>query len=105
MRWLTELRENADEGLVIMLVGNKADLRSQRAVKQEVASAFAEKHGIGFMETSAFDGTNVESAFTRVLTEIHGLVSRRESEFEERKGPNFRGTMGGKSGKDHSITV
>ena len=88
-----------------MLVGNKADLRSQRAVKQEVASAFAEKHGIGFMETSAFDGTNVESAFTRVLTEIHGLVSRRESEFEERKGPNFRGTMGGKSGKDHSITV
>lgn len=26
-RWLSELRENADRNIVIMLVGNKSDLR------------------------------------------------------------------------------
>ena len=31
-RWLTELRENAAENIVIMLVGNKSDLKHLREV-------------------------------------------------------------------------
>merc|ERR1712211_36727 len=31
-RWLTELREHADNNIVIMLVGNKSDLKHLRAV-------------------------------------------------------------------------
>merc|ERR1711959_322703 len=36
-RWLTELRENAAPNIVIMLVGNKADLRHLREVPTETA--------------------------------------------------------------------
>ena len=43
-RWLKELRDHADSNIVIMLVGNKCDLRHLRAVPTEEAKAYA---GIG----------------------------------------------------------
>lgn len=36
-RWLKELRDHADENIVIMLVGNKRDLRHMRTVTTEEA--------------------------------------------------------------------
>jgi Ras-related protein Rab-11A len=40
-RWLKELRDHADSNIVIMLVGNKSDLRHLRAVPTEEAKKFA----------------------------------------------------------------
>lgn len=40
-RWLKELRDHADSNIVIMLVGNKSDLRHLRAVPTEEAKQFA----------------------------------------------------------------
>jgi len=75
-RWLTELRDNADRNIVIMLVGNKSDLRHLREVPTEEAKGFSEKHKLSFIETSALDSTNVELAFQNILTEIYHIVSR-----------------------------
>lgn len=77
-RWLKELRDHADSNIVIMLVGNKSDLRHLRAVPTDEAKAFAEKNGLSFIETSALDSTNVEVAFTNILTEIYHIVSQRQ---------------------------
>jgi Ras-related protein Rab-11A len=76
-RWLKELRDHTDSNIVIMLVGNKADLRHLRAVTTEDATAFAERENTFFMETSALESLNVENAFTEVLTQIHRVVSRK----------------------------
>jgi len=76
-RWLNELRDHADSNIVIMLVGNKCDLRHLRAVQTETAATFAEKHGLSFIETSALDSTNVEQAFTNILTEIYHIVAKK----------------------------
>uniref|UniRef100_A0A3P9AH34 small monomeric GTPase n=1 Tax=Esox lucius TaxID=8010 RepID=A0A3P9AH34_ESOLU len=67
-RWLKELRDHADNNIVIMLVGNKSDLRHLRAVPTDEARAFAEKNTLSFIETSALDSTNVEEAFKNILT-------------------------------------
>lgn len=75
-RWLKELRDHADQNIVIMLVGNKSDLRHLRAVPVEEARAFAEKNNLSFIEASALDSTNVESAFQQILTEIYRIVSQ-----------------------------
>ena len=40
-RWLKELRDHADSNIVIMLVGNKCDLRHLRAVPTEEAKTYA----------------------------------------------------------------
>ncbi|XP_062821122.1 ras-related protein Rab-11A-like isoform X2 [Anolis carolinensis] len=77
-RWLKELQDHADANIVIMLVGNKSDLRHLRAVPTEQAKAFAEKNGLAFIETSALDSTNVETAFQNILTEIYRIVSQRQ---------------------------
>jgi len=85
-RWLKELRDHTDSNIVIMLVGNKADLRHLRAVSTEDAQAFAEKEKTFFMETSALESMNVENAFTEVLTQIYRVVSRKALEAGEDAG-------------------
>ncbi|XP_073699743.1 RAB11B, member RAS oncogene family, a [Garra rufa] len=77
-RWLKELRDHADNNIVIMLVGNKSDLRHLRAVPTDEARAFAEKNSLSFIETSALDSTNVEEAFKNILTEIYRIVSQKQ---------------------------
>jgi Ras-related protein Rab-11A len=59
-------------------VGNKSDMGGEfRRVSQEEATAFAERHDLAFIETSALAATGVEVAFHRILTEIYRVHSRR----------------------------
>ncbi|GLI74534.1 Rab GTPase ypt31 [Penicillium ochrochloron] len=76
-RWLKELRDHADSNIVIMLVGNKSDLRHLRAVPTEEAKQFASENNLSFIETSALDASNVELAFQNILTEIYRIVSSK----------------------------
>lgn len=76
-RWLEELRGHADKNIVIMLVGNKSDLGTLRAVPAEDAKEFAQRENLFFMETSALEATNVEPAFLTILTEIYRTVSKK----------------------------
>ncbi|PGH17717.1 hypothetical protein AJ80_04725 [Polytolypa hystricis UAMH7299] len=76
-RWLKELRDHADSNIVIMLVGNKSDLRHLRAVPTEEAKQFASDNNLSFIETSALDASNVELAFQNILTEIYRIVSSK----------------------------
>ncbi|XP_057547873.1 ras-related protein RABA4d [Amaranthus tricolor] len=77
VRWLEELRGHADNNIIIMLIGNKCDLGSLRAVPAEDAKEFAERENLFFMETSALESTNVETAFFTILTEIYRSVSKK----------------------------
>jgi len=40
-RWLRELRDHADVNIVVMLIGNKNDLKHLRAVPTDQARSFA----------------------------------------------------------------
>jgi Ras-related protein Rab-11A len=75
-KWLKEMKDHADSQIVVLLAGNKADLKHLRAVKTDEASAFAQKNSLAFMETSALEGTNVEKAFEIILNEIYQLTIR-----------------------------
>ncbi|KAL9322360.1 hypothetical protein ACSQ67_010413 [Phaseolus vulgaris] len=79
-RWLKELRDHTDPNIVVMLIGNKSDLRHLVAVPTEDGKSFAERESLYFMETSALEATNVENAFTEVLSQIYRIVSRRAVE-------------------------
>lgn len=77
-KWLRELRDHADEGTAITLVGNKSDLRHLRAVNKQDAEDFAERHGLSYIETSALDSSNVETAFANCLSDIYNRVARSQ---------------------------
>ncbi|RDY01870.1 Ras-related protein RABA4d, partial [Mucuna pruriens] len=76
-RWLEELRGHADKNIVVMLIGNKCDLCHLKAVPTEDAEDFAQRENLFFMETSALESTNVETAFLTILTEIYRLISKK----------------------------
>jgi len=79
-RWLKELRTHADPSIVVMLVGNKCDLKHLQACATEDAKAFAEQNNLAFIETSALDATNVDLAFETILIEIYRIVTRKTLE-------------------------
>ena len=80
-KWLNELRDHAEPHIVVMLVGNKSDLVAHRAVSQQEADAFARKHGINYIETSALDASNVEEAFKRNVEGILSYIYRQKAKF------------------------
>ncbi|XP_077864159.1 ras-related protein Rab-37-like, partial [Saccoglossus kowalevskii] len=73
--WLSEINEYANQNVVIMLLGNKADMSSERVVKREEGEKLSRDHGVAFMETSAKTGMNVELAFMAVA-KYQAIVER-----------------------------
>eukprot|EP01096_Ripella_sp_DP13-Kostka_P016652 TRINITY_DN817_c0_g1_i1.p1 TRINITY_DN817_c0_g1~~TRINITY_DN817_c0_g1_i1.p1 ORF type:complete len:198 (+),score=79.14 TRINITY_DN817_c0_g1_i1:104-697(+) len=69
--WLEDCRRYSNHNIVIMLIGNKCDLESERAVSKEEGAAFAAKNGLTFLETSAKTSDNVEEAFTQSSQKIY----------------------------------
>jgi small GTP-binding protein len=94
-KWLKELHDYAVQNIVIMLVGNKSDLKHLRAVSTDEAKAFAEKNKLHFMETSALDATNVEPAFQRVLEDIYQVFNSITTigKTEQKDDPISKGTI------------
>jgi small GTP-binding protein len=75
--WVNELKNN-EENCLLFLCGNKADVpATERRVDPKRAEAFAAKHGMVWIETSAKTGHNVNKLFERLGQE---LVTRREAE-------------------------
>lgn len=68
--WLTEIHEYAQRDVVIMLLGNKADVSSERVIRSEDGEMLAKEYGVPFMETSAKTGMNVELAFLAIAKEL-----------------------------------
>merc|ERR1712007_4710 len=62
--WLNEVNRYVSESTCKILIGNKCDLESERQVSTEEAKKKAAELGLTFVETSAKDATNVETAFT-----------------------------------------
>lgn len=69
-QWLHEIDRYASESVNKLLVGNKNDLTSQRAVSFEQGKEFASSLGIDFIETSAKASVNVEKAFLLMASQI-----------------------------------
>ena len=50
-----------------MCVGNKTDLVDQRKVTKSDGEQYAMSNDIGYLETSALQGTNIEAAFLTII--------------------------------------
>ncbi|XP_060058687.1 ras-related protein Rab-37 isoform X2 [Erinaceus europaeus] len=78
--WLTEIHEYAQQDVVIMLLGNKADVSSERVIRSEDGETLAREYGVPFMETSAKTGMNVELAFLAIAKELKYRAGRQAGE-------------------------
>lgn len=105
--WLNDLRQIAEEGIVVVLVGNKSDLASastvsdpnddnKRQVTKEEAEAWCKANGVmQYVETSAKSGEGVERAFLEVAERIYQNIEAGKYDLNDRrsgvKGPGAGG--------------
>ncbi|KAL1461563.1 hypothetical protein WDU94_013448 [Cyamophila willieti] len=82
-QWLEEIDRYACDNVNKLLVGNKNDQTSKKAVDYEDAKKFANHLNIPFLETSAKNGANVEQAFLTMATEIKKRVTKDEKPSSE----------------------
>lgn len=66
-KWYKELREHSDENIMLILIGNKCDLDSQRVISKDQAASFAEEYGMAYLETSALETINVDKSFMQLV--------------------------------------
>merc|ERR1712007_363890 len=71
---------HANPDLKRVLVGNKIDLEEKRKVSYQDGQAFGRRLSMGFFETSAKDGTNVEAVFNRIASEVAAHEASPEAE-------------------------
>ena len=70
-KWYSELKSNSDEKIYTMLLGNKSDLEENREVSIEEAEKKAKNFNIAFMETSAYNGININKAFSELINNVY----------------------------------
>ncbi|KAF2156172.1 secretion related GTPase SrgD [Myriangium duriaei CBS 260.36] len=103
--WLNDLRQIAEEGIVVVLVGNKSDLATttgdggednKRQVTQQEAEEWCKRNKVmQYVETSAKSGEGVERAFLEVAERIYQNIEAGKYDLNDRrsgvKGPSAGG--------------
>lgn len=100
-QWLQDLRQIAEDGIVVVLVGNKCDLVSEddnrrRVTRQEAEEWCRANNVVRYVETSAKSGEGVERAFLEVAERIyHNIEAGKYDLNDRRSGVKGYGASGG----------
>jgi Ras-related protein Rab-2A len=70
VRWVEDVKSNSNKDVILVLVGNKADLAQERMVARNDALKLARDYEMLYIETSAKSQENVERAFVWPATTI-----------------------------------
>ncbi|KAF1970091.1 ras-domain-containing protein [Bimuria novae-zelandiae CBS 107.79] len=115
--WLHDLRQIAEENIVVVLVGNKSDLASsstvsgdnnaenKRQVKKEEAEEWCKVNGVmQYVETSAKSGEGVERAFLEVAERIYQNIEAGRYDLNDRRS-GVKGPGGGVRANEAGISL
>ena len=69
-QWISQIREEASQNVVIYLIGNKIDMKEERRVSTEEGKKLADELCLPFMETSAKEGININEVFDDIVERI-----------------------------------
>ncbi|OQE16399.1 hypothetical protein PENSTE_c024G01208 [Penicillium steckii] len=113
-QWLHDLRQIAEEGIVVILVGNKMDLAgqssgsNQRQVTREEAEEWCRMNNIvRYVETSAKSGDGVERAFLEVAERIYLNIEVGKYDLNDRRSgvKGFGASGGTNTGVPRTVTL
>ena len=113
-QWLQDLRQIAEEGIVVILVGNKSDLagNSSDANREQVTREEAQEwcrlnNVVHYVETSAKSGEGVERAFLEVAERIYRNIEIGAYDLNDRRSgvKGFGATGGTGSGMSKTVTL
>ncbi|GMH54885.1 hypothetical protein TrRE_jg7754 [Triparma retinervis] len=82
--WMSQIDENAGEGVKRVLVANKCDVPpDERVISEDQGRNLAEQYGIPYFETSAKSNFNVEESFMQVTRDVLKDMVKEKGEGEK----------------------
>ena len=93
-KWIKQIKEDASEKVVIILVGNKIDLEHKRAIPTEEGEKIAEDFGLIFFECSAKTGKNINEAFNELIKKTVANFSKPAGKGQKLKQNRSDGSKG-----------
>ncbi|NWX64766.1 RAB44 protein, partial [Promerops cafer] len=78
--WLSCIQEGAEDGVAVLLLGNKTDCAAQRQVPTKEGECLAKEHQLMFYECSAASGHNVLESMVSFIR----LLKLREDELKNK---------------------
>lgn len=76
--WIDECQNLTQKNVVIVLVGNKCDLETERKVNTDEGQQLADENNILFYETSAKTGENVLDVFNASCGKISDIIKNKQ---------------------------
>lgn len=113
-QWLHDLRQIAEDGIVVVLVGNKSDLAGDGSelkrggvTRQEAEEWCRMNNVVHYVETSAKLGEGVENAFLEVAERIYRNIESGKYDLGDRRSgvKGFRATDGARPGATKTVTL
>ena len=115
--WLYDLRQIAEDDIVVVLVGNKSDLApastigeagdkvNKRQVTREEAEEWCRVNKVmQYVETSAKSGENVERAFLEVAERIYQNIEAGRYDLNDRRS-GVKGPGAGGASNQRTVTM
>lgn len=115
--WLNDLRQIAEDDIVVVLVGNKSDLAHASAVsgdstapnkrqvtREEAEEWCRENRVMQYVETSAKSGENVERAFLEVAERIYQNIEAGKYDLNDRRS-GVKGPLAGGGNAGRAVTL
>ncbi|XP_012142635.1 ras-related protein RabJ isoform X2 [Megachile rotundata] len=94
--WVTELRRNVEDAMVLAVIGNKSDLIKERQVDAEEGRVYATNIGASYHETSVLQDEGIENVFLDIGMGLLRLASTEQDSMSikiyESTNPIWNGT-------------
>ena len=84
-QWISQIREETSQNVVIYLIGNKIDMKEERRVSTEEGKKLADELGLPFMETSAKEGININEVFDDIVERVDKVFGNIPTTSKQRK--------------------
>ena len=90
--WVTQIREEASQNVIVYLCGNKIDQKEFRVINNEEGIKMAQEFGFPFYETSAKEGININETFEDLVEKIDSVYSKLDTKIKKtKKNKLFKG--------------
>ena len=92
--WVSQIKEEVSDKVIIILVGNKIDDESNRKVSKEEGKKMANDCGLDFFETSAKSGLNIDSTFNELVkktVETYSKIDGKGDKLNAKKSGKKKG--------------
>uniref|UniRef100_A0A8C6J8G0 Uncharacterized protein n=1 Tax=Melopsittacus undulatus TaxID=13146 RepID=A0A8C6J8G0_MELUD len=81
--WLSCIQEGAEDGVAILLLGNKSDCAAERQVPMEQGERLAKEHQLMFYECSAASGHNISESMVSLIRLLKVNEDKLKNKVEE----------------------